>query len=192
MTYLLFFLIALLLASVYFNLHQMRIIKQHNENESLLIKKAYFDPITNLPNRNNIDIVIGEQVARTARHKKSFLVAVIKVTNYHEVKLRSQERSKEFIIEAGERILESIRDEDMLSHTTENGFAIVFNEYLEEENTDILFNRINDAFKEKFEDEKGSIEIKISIGKSKYPDDAIDSEGLLNEATRQALNQKES
>jgi len=188
--YSLFVLIALLLISVYFNLKQRRAIKQSEKNESLLVKKAYFNPITELPNRSNIDIVISEQICRAARHKKSFLVAVIRVINYHDIKLRSKERAEELIVEVSDRILDSIRNEDTLSHITENGFLIVFNEYLEEENSDILFNRINNAFKEKFQHDKGTLEIKIAIGKSKYPDNATQAKGLINEATRQALNSK--
>lgn len=188
--YFLFFLIAMLLVSVYFNLRQRRFTKQHEEQSSSLIKKAYFDSVTELPNRNNIDIVISEQISRASRHKKSFLITAVKVMNYHDIKTRSEERAQELIVEAGNRILDSIRDEDMLSRITENGFIIVFNEYLEEENSDIILKRINDAFKERFQHDKGTLEIKIAIGKSKYPDNAIQAEDLINEATRQALNSK--
>jgi len=183
-------LLVLFLVSLYFNLRQRRVLKEHDRGESALIKKAYFDPETELPNRNNIDIVLNEQIVRALRHKKTFLVAAIKVTNYHDVKLRSKERAKELIIEAGDRLLDSIRNEDMLSRISENGFVIVFNEYLEEENSDILFSRINKAFEEKFQHEKGTMSIEIAIGKSKYPDDSINPQDLINEATRQALNSK--
>lgn len=181
-------LIVLLLASLYLNYHQSRTIKRYDENESVLIKKAYYNPITELPNRSNIDIVINEQIARAQRHKKSFLLAVVKVMNFQDVKLRNEDRAQKYIIEVGDRLLESIRDEDMLSHISENGFLIVFNEYLEDKNSDILFNRISNACKEPFSDAKGSLKIEIKMGKSKYPDDSQESENLINEATRAALD----
>lgn len=180
--------IVLLLASLYFNFHQSRTIKKYDENESILIKKAYYNPITELPNRSNIDIVINEQIARAHRHKKTFLLAVVKVMNFQDVKLRNEDRAREFIVEVGDRLVESIRDEDMLSHISENGFLIVFNEYLEDKNSDILFNRISNACKEPFSDAKGSIKIEIKMGKSTYPGDSQDSDDLINEATRVALN----
>ena len=192
MIYIISALVVLLLASLYFNFYQSRTIKRYDENESILIKKAYYNPVTELPNRSNIDIVINEQIARAHRHKKYFLLAVVKVINFQEVKLRNEQRANEFMVEVGDRLLESIRDEDMLSHISENGFLIVFNEYLENKNSDILFNRISNACKEPFTDAKGSIKIEIKIGKSTYPQDSEESEGLINEATRAALNSTNS
>ncbi len=186
--YFLFILIVLLMISVYFNIQQRSRAQQHEAQAASLIKRAYFDHITELPNRTNIDMIIGEQISRTQRHKKTFLLAVVKVMNYHEIELRSKERAQDLIVETGERLLESIRNEDMLSRITENGFVIVFNEYLEDENSDIIFQRINNAFQKKLQHEKGSTDIKIKIGKSRYPDDGVDAEGLINEAKRQALS----
>jgi len=181
-------LLVLLLISIYFNIKQKGLAKQREENDLILIKKAYFDPVTELPNRNNVDIIISEQIARASRHKKSFIVAAVKLLNYHEVNLRSKSRAEELIIESSDRLLSSMRNEDMLSRISDNGFIIVFNEYLEEENSNIIFDRINTLFKEKFVHDKGSLDIEISIGKSIYPDDATESKDLINDAIRKALN----
>ena len=181
-------LLVLLLISIYFNIKQKGLAKQREENDLILIKKAYFDPVTELPNRNNVDIIISEQIARASRHKKSLIVAAVKLLNYHEVNLRSKSRAEELIIESSDRLLSSMRNEDMLSRISDNGFIIVFNEYLEEENSNIIFDRINTLFKEKFVHDKGSLDIEISIGKSIYPDDATESKDLINDAIRKALN----
>jgi diguanylate cyclase (GGDEF)-like protein len=181
-------LIVLLLISIYFNIKQRRVTRQREGNDLILIKKAYFDPVTELPNRNNVDIIISEQITRASRHKKSFIVAAVKLLNYHEVNLRSKSRAEELVIESSDRLLSSIRNEDMLSRISDNGFVIVFNEYLEEENSNIIFDRINTLFQEKFEHDKGSLDIEISIGKSIYPDDAAESKDLINDAIRKALN----
>ncbi|EDZ62571.1 protein containing GGDEF domain [Sulfurimonas gotlandica GD1] len=186
--YYLYILIVLLLISIYFNIKQRQLAKKRGENDLVLIKKAYFDPVTELPNRNNLDIIIGEQIIRAFRHKKSFIVAAVKLLNYHDINLRSKTRAQEFVVESSNRLLSSIRNEDMLSRISDNGFIIVFNEYLEKENLNVIFERINTLFSEKFEDEKGTLDIKISIGKSIYPDDATESNELINDAIRKALN----
>ena len=186
--YYLYFTIVLLLISIYFNVKQKQTAKQRGVNDLVLIKKAYFDPVTELPNRNNIEIVISEQITRTLRHKKSFIIAAIKIINYHDLNLRSKSRTQELVIETSNRLLSSIRNEDMLSRVSDNGFVIIFNEYLEEENLNIIFNRIKSIFSEKFKDDKGTLDIKIGIGKSIYPDNAKDSNGLINDAIRKALN----
>ncbi len=75
MMYIISVLVVLLFTSLYFNFHQSRTIKRYDENKSILIKKAYYNPVTELPNRSNIDIVISEQISRAHRHKKIFFIS---------------------------------------------------------------------------------------------------------------------
>ncbi len=186
--YFLFILIIILFASVYINLKQWYALKQTKKESSYLIKKAYFDVDTELPNKKNIDIIINEQITRTSRHDKSFLLAVIKIINYHDTKNVSVQRAKDLIIESGNRILDSMRHEDMLARITEDEFLIVFNEYLEDENSTIIIQRIKDTFEVEFTHDKGSTQIEITIGKSKYPQDSDESDGLINRALHRAIS----
>ena len=186
--YYLFTLIALFLVSIFFNLKQRQIIKATQLHDSALIKKAYFHPITELPNKQNVEIMMDEQIHRAHRHKKNFVVGVVKILNYHDVLLRSRAIGEEFIIEAATRISESLRDEDVVAHTTENGFVILCNEYLEADNAKIIFDRITNAFKESVQiNAKTTLQFKISIGKAIYPITATTTEALINAATREAL-----
>ncbi len=187
MIYSLFILVAILLISIFFNIKQRRQIISQSESEISLVKKAYFDPVTELPNRENVKIVITEQIARTSRHHKSFLVVAIKITNYNEVMLRSEQRAKELMIESSDRIFDLIRDEDTLSRISDNGFIVVFNEYLEEKDLETLYKRLKKAFMRKQIDET---EINISLGSSSYPVDSKEAKGLIDNATRNALNAK--
>ena len=186
--YYIFGLIALLLGSVFYNLKQKQELKNTKERDAILIKRAYFNPLTDLPNRRNLDIMLEEQIHRAKRREKGFLLAVVKLINYHDINLRSSALAKEFIIEAGTRITDSVRDEDIVAHTTENGFVILFNEYLEEDNYQILFDRIQNAFVDYLEiNSKTRLNFKIHIGQAEFLKDATSGEGLINEATRRAL-----
>jgi len=178
----------ILLISLYLNYRYKKELKRRKESDEVLIRNAYFNPITELPNRENINIVLSEQIDRAFRHQQTFLLTVIKVKNYHEVDLHSKELGDAFIREASERILENIRNEDFLAHVTDDGFVIIFNEYLDEDNYDIIINRITKAFEEKPHiDTKYNIKFDISIGRSKYPDDGTDGNILIDRATQDAL-----
>jgi len=188
MQYYLFILIIMLLVSVYYNLKQRKIINERDFGELDLIKKAYYNPITELPNLANIKMMIDEQMNRSLRHKRDFILAVVKIKNYHEVSLHSQEYARLFIIEAGNRIVDSLRDEDIVAHTTENGFVILFNEYLEEDNFYILLERLYDAFLPKTKiNSNTSFGYDISIGTVTFSENYPTSESLINKATREAL-----
>ena len=188
MQYYLFALIVMLLVSVYYNLKQRSVINEREGGELSLIKKAYYNPVTQLPNLTNIKMMIDDQMNRTTRHDRSFLLAVIKIKNYHEVSLHSQELAQQFIVEASDRITDSLRAEDVVAHTTENGFVILFNEYLESDYYNVLLERLNNAFSSRVQiNSTTSFGYDISIGtvtsSEKYPT----SDLLINEATRQAL-----
>jgi diguanylate cyclase (GGDEF)-like protein len=186
--YLFFAFSILFLVSIYFNFKQHKSLEDRQEHESALIKRAYYNPLTGLPNQQNLDIMIEEQIHRAKRHKKTFVLAVIKVLNYHDVILRSKAIGQEFIIEAGTRLVESVRDEDIVAHTTENGFVILCNEYLKEDNSNIIFERIENVFKEPLEiNPKTMLHYKISIGKAIYPSTGETADLLIHTATREAL-----
>jgi len=178
----------LLLVSLYFNLKFSKVIQLHNQNENALIRSAYFNPITDLPNRANIELVISEQIDRALRHNQTFLISVVKVINYHDIKIRSEDLAKEFMREASDRLLSSIRDEDIVGHISEDGFIIVFNEYLDEDNYGIIVNRIKTIFAEEPHiNTKYNIDFNITIGHTKYPDDGTDAKYLIDKATQNAL-----
>lgn len=178
----------LLVVSLYFNFKFSREIQRRNQNDNLLIRSAYFNPVTDLPNRANIELVIGEQIDRALRHNQIFLLTVIKVTNYYDVKIRSKELAEEFMLEASNRLLDSVRNEDTVAQISDDGFALLFNEYLQEENYGIIINRIKKAFKEApHMNTKYHIEYNISIGHTKYPNDGTDAILLIDRAIHNAL-----
>jgi len=186
--YYLFVLVALLLGSILYIIKQKIAMKKREESETALVKEAYFHPISELPNRKNIDIMITEQIHRVHRRAQSFLVVAIRVKNYNDVNTRSKSEGDEFISEAGTRIVDSVRDEDMVAHISDNTFAILFNEYLEEDNYKILFNRLKNVFKDEFQvSEKKYLKYDIGFGYSQYPDNGTDGDTLLINATNQAL-----
>lgn len=186
--YYLFFLVALLLGSVFYNLKQKLAMKKREDSETALVKEAYFNPISELPNRKNIDIVINEQIHRVHRRAQSFLVAVIRIKNYNDVNIRSKSEGDEFISEAGTRVVDSVRDEDLVAHISGNTFAVLFNEYLEEDNYEVIFKRLRNTFKDEFRVKADkSLKYQVSVGYSQYPDNGTDGDTLLTEAIHKAL-----
>jgi len=166
----------------------MKKVKEDSVNIKTLIKSAYYNMVTELPNRDNILLMLNDQIQRVSRREKSFIVTVIKISNYFDVKVRSLELANNFMREASDRILDSIRDEDNVGQYSDDSFVILFNEYLSEENYEIVIKRIEEAFGEKPHlHTKYEIEYEISIGKAIYPRDAKNSEKLLEVAMTNAL-----
>ena len=186
--YYLFVLVVLLLGSIIYNLKQRFAMTKREATETALVKEAYFNPISELPNRKNIDIMINDQINRVHRRAQSFLIVVIRVKNYNDINMRSKSEGDEFISEAGTRVVDCVRDEDIVAHISDHSFAILFNEYLEEDNYQVIFKRLKNIFKENFQIKKDkSLLYEIGFGYSQYPDNGTDGDTLINEAIHAAL-----
>lgn len=115
-------------------------LEEIHSTESKLLKKAYFDPLTLLPSHQNVQTILKEQISRCHRQDKSFDTALIKVSD----------SSDEVIKEAGLRIFDSVREEDVVGHISKDLFVIIFNEYLKESDVETVLNRTKHAFEKVF------------------------------------------
>ena len=161
--YIVIALVAISTLSIIFNFLQRKTIAELKESARILIKDAYLNPITALPNDNNFSIVIKKQIDRAQRHEKTFLLIYIKLRYF---------KSDEDIINVGTKLAKSIRSEDYLAHIGEDEFVILYNEYLAAQNYEIVIKRIVKAFPK----------YTIRIGTSVYPLDAVDKKYLVKKA----------
>lgn len=156
-----YLLLLCLLLGVSIYIYQNKNKKEADTIESDLIKKAYFDPLTALPNLENINIILDDQIYRCQRREKSFFTALIKINDSRD----------SVMIESGQRLFNSIRTEDTVGYINTGIFIIVFNEYLDEPNLKIIIDRINKSFEEKFSPSSTqSFKIGIDMYMNSYPD----------------------
>jgi GGDEF domain-containing protein len=153
--------------SIILNIVQRQTINKLRESSETLIKNAYYNPVTSLPNEANFDILLKEQIDRALRHKKTFLFMYIKLKYYE---------NDDDIINAATKLSECIRSEDSLAHIHNDEFVILFNEYLEKENYNIVLERIVSAFPK----------YSIRVGTSTFPHDGEDKKYLLKSAKENA------
>ncbi len=153
-------LIAGLVFSLYMYIMQKNQLKGLHYTEADLIKKAYFDSLTGLPNKEYINIVLDDQIRRCERHDKSFYTAIVKIDNLND----------EVIAESGLILSDSIRNEDIIGYMSTGVFVVVFNEYLEEANSYIIFDRIHQSFQEELTVNNHSFKVSANIVINTYPE----------------------
>jgi len=178
----------LLFVSLYFNFKCLKKLDVSHKSSRSLIKTAYFNPVTELPNLANIEMVIGEQIDRSRRHNKKFIITAMRVDNYYKVKEESKGMADAFMHEAANRLLALIRDEDIVGHIEEDMFLIVFNEYLEDGNYGKIVRRIESVFVgEPHLHLDVHVDFHVSLGCSEYPDHGVTVESLIAHAKSAAL-----
>ena len=166
-----------LFLSLFFNIRWKMALHNRAKGDMQLIKGAYFNPITELPNRQNIEIVAAEQIERSKRHDQSFVIGVVIVKNYNKL----------FIREVSNIILDALRDEDVLAHIEDGTFLILFNEYLHERDFSLILQRILMKFQQKITNTVGdSMSVEVAVGHSIYKKDASTLDDLIQIAKSEA------
>lgn len=160
----------LLLASSIYNLKQKKLINELSISNSRDMQSIFFDSITNLPNRNNIEIIITEHIKTTSRRDRSFYMFAIKALDLKNLDRRSNIEANELSQDIADGILSSIRDEDNVARVSHDEYIIVFNEYLKPQNLQIPIERIKHALKD----------VNISFASSTYPKDGDSTETLID------------
>ena len=186
--YLLYICFGFILVLLYYVIRLRSGINIAKKRKEDLIQEAYFNPITNLPNKKNIKYVFDEQIGRTLRHNQSFTVLAIKINNYEKIKENSIELAHKFIYEASNIIIKLTRDEDLVSHVADDTFIVLFNEYLEEDKYPLILERLKKGFSEHLNDI--DIDCEASMGVSQYPNDGTDAEVLIEKAILQAVSKQ--
>jgi GGDEF domain-containing protein len=141
--------IFLFIVSLLYNLKQRKIINNFNHKQASVAEQTFYDSVTNLPSRNNIEIIISENINVATRRDKSFCILALKALDYKDFKSKSIEKSNKLSLDIADAILSSIRDEDTVARICDDKYIVVFNEYLELENFDIPMDRISQALKGK-------------------------------------------
>ncbi len=168
--FILFISSILLVMSFIYNLKQRKIINEISAKESKIVEKTFYDSVTDLPNRNNIEIIISEHIKVSSRRNKSFYMFALKALDYKTINRESSDKANELSNEITDSILASIRDEDNAARVSDDEYIVVFNEYLESENVQIPMERIKEALKE----------INISFASSSFPEDGELAHSLID------------
>ncbi len=161
-------------------INQLKQTRALQESEDDLLDIAYFDPLTHLPNRNNIETVLVEQINRCQRHEKNFYLTAITIDDFATLQSTYNKRTMDrFIVELSDQLFNSIRNEDMVGHVADDSFIIIFNEYLDDRHLDLIFERIRTTLEAPYTIGTATLESSISIGVSNYPENATSSKELI-------------
>ncbi len=164
-----------------FRIHIIRDITKRKENEEKIAWLAKYDALTGIPNRANFIIHLEEEVQRSMRNGTHFAVMLFDVDKFkyindhygHEtgdVVLRHVAQAAQKVLRATDQIGRFGGDEFVVLQTGIKGYTDI----------DALAKRIQTAVNETITHEAMQVSVKISIGISLFPEDAIDANSLLH------------
>ncbi|WP_209123750.1 GGDEF domain-containing protein [Alkalihalobacillus sp. BA299] len=166
-------------------------ITERKQLEEHLKQMAYYDELTDLPNRKLIFKHLRKALARSKRHNHSLIIMFIDLDGFKSVNDTLGHDGGDILLkEVASRLNSCVREEDLTGRLGGDEFIIVFEETTEEEIIGIS-ERILEVVSKPYSIQANDAKVTPSIGISIFPRDGDEIETLVQNADKAMYFAKE-
>ncbi|MDE5414450.1 sensor domain-containing diguanylate cyclase [Alkalihalobacterium chitinilyticum] len=166
-------------------------ITKRKQLEEYLRQMAYYDELTDLPNRKLIHKHLRKAMARSKRHQHSLSIMFIDLDGFKKVNDTLGHEGGDILLkEVANRLNSCVREEDLTGRLGGDEFMIVFEETSKDEIIGIA-ERILSVVSAPYTINENEAKVTPSIGISILPDDGEDLETLIQNADKAMYHAKE-
>ncbi|MEY8215093.1 MAG: EAL domain-containing protein [Colwellia sp.] len=156
-----------------------KLLDTHHEIE----RHAYYDSLTNLPNRRLFKENLESAIKTSARTGEVFGVFFLDIDNFKNINdSLGHDVGDTLLIEVSKRILNSIRTNDKLSRIGGDEFNILVADVNNDFKARLVAEKIINQLAEPFRIDNHEINVSVSIGITLLPNDSTDFSTLLKYA----------
>ena len=167
-------------------------ITARKESEAQVIRLAYFDQVTNLPNRLLFVDRFKQEIKIAQRNNQKIALIYLDLDHFKEVNdTLGHDMGDLLLKETAQRLATCLRAVDTLARLGGDEFTIIINTIELQCDVERIAKEILDALAKPFQIGNELIYITCSIGISFYPDDGNDVEALLKNADQAMYAAKE-
>ncbi len=158
-------------------------IEKRKISEQKLAHQATHDALTGLPNRSYGNLRLEQELAKAKRTNSNVLVMFMDLDNFKQINdTLGHWAGDQILTQSTERLLESVRDSDILARLGGDEFLLVIPELKGVESAQFLAKRVLSLFDNPFILDNQELFISGSIGMSIYPQDGDNAQQLLASA----------
>lgn len=176
-----------------FRVHIIRDITMRKKGEERITWLAKYDLLTEIPNRANFMIRLEEEIKRSIRNEIPFAVIMFDVDKFKYINDQYGHKTGDVVLrhvaQAAQKVL---RAGDMVGRFGGDEFVVLQTGIKEYNDVEALARRIQISVNETIGYEAMRMNVKISIGISLFPKDAIDAAGLLHCADKAMYQVKQA
>ena len=153
------------------------------QQEDTIKRMAYYDALTGLPNKNNLNEWLTVQIART---KTDAVMGTVLLVDLDQLKMVNDVYGHAFgdkiIIAASRRLVEVMGAEAFIARIGGDKFAVILQGKYTEKQIEAFANKISRALRKKQEYSQMRIHSNASIGIANYPEDGDTVEKIIKNA----------
>lgn len=160
-----------------------RDITQKKEAEQIIWKQANFDALTGLLNRHIFYDRVEQEIKKSTRSGTPFALMFIDLDHFKAVNdTLGHDMGDVLLIEATRRIADCVRATDIVARIGGDEFTVLLTEVDDLSSVERIAQNIIKQLAASFQLKNEIAYVSASIGITLYPNDAIDTEGLLKNA----------
>ncbi|ADO82574.1 diguanylate cyclase with PAS/PAC sensor [Ilyobacter polytropus DSM 2926] len=167
-------------------------VTHRKEFENMIKKLAYYDVLTDLPNRKSFSAHLTESIKKSELNNSKIVLINLDIDYFKDVNDSfGQHVGDSLLVEVARRLEKSIRESNQVYRKGGDEFAIIINETLNQNEVSKICDRLLSQLKKPVNIEGHQIFVTGSIGVSIYPEDGTDSETLLKNSDLAMYKSKE-
>jgi diguanylate cyclase len=149
-----------------------------------LKQMAYYDDLTDLPNRKTLERHLKKTLARSKRHNHHLGIMFIDLDGFKKVNdTLGHDAGDSLLKEVAYRLTDNVREEDLIARLGGDEFIIVIEETNKQE-IERIAERLLEAVSNPYAINEEEANVSPSIGISMFPDDGEDHETLIQNADK--------
>ncbi|WP_445776569.1 sensor domain-containing protein [Shewanella sp.] len=159
-------------------------ISAQKQNEEKLKNLAYFDPLTQLPNRMQFMSLLEQELIHSNRAKKQLAILFLDIDFFKHINdSLGHVIGDEILVELAKRLSYALSDFDVLARLSGDEFVVMLPSIMGTDSVTSSVDRIRSVFERPFIlDNAQSVRLTASIGVAIYPSDGDDHDSLLRNA----------
>ena len=158
-------------------------ISARRDSENEVMSWANRDPLTGLPNRNQLGNHLRHALSLARRHHRRLALLFIDLDRFKQVNdSLGHDAGDQLLREAARRIASELRDSDLVARLGGDEFMVVLEDVDLDAQAGIVAKKLVESLTQPFRLEGGETCIGASIGIALYPEDGDDDTTLLRNA----------
>ena len=167
-------------------------VSEQTESQRMIEKLAFYDPLTNLPNRTLFNDRLSKALKDARRRQEKVGVFFLDLDRFKNVNDTLGHTLGDLLLkEVAERLKRHLRESDTIARIGGDEFVVIAPMLHGEEDALIVANKLLEAMQERWELGDKSLFTTTSVGVALYPDHAEDVETLVKYADTAMYKAKE-